>query len=309
MTERLGFLGLGQMGSAMAARLLDAGHELTVYDPRPDVAGPLVARGARAASSPREVADRAEIVFACLPASDACRAVTLDAGTGVIGGAAIRTYVETSTVGSKALHAIAAGLSARGITTLDAPISGGPRYAADGRLSVMIAGDRALATRVDPILAAFSVRRFHVGETPGLAQVAKLVNNMAGSAAMVATFEAVAVGVKAGIDAATLIDILNASSGRNATTQDKFPRAILPRTFDYGARVGIIEKDGKLFREEADALDVPLWSCASAIDEWGWFATQGARDWDFTAAIRFVEQWAGVTIGGPTAPPEDDRTG
>jgi 3-hydroxyisobutyrate dehydrogenase-like beta-hydroxyacid dehydrogenase len=304
--ERVGFIGLGQMGAPMAARLLAAGHIVTVFDPSPEAAAPLAAGGARVAPSPRAVADDAEVVFACLPSPEASRSVALDPEHGVIAGTAVRVLVETSTIGSQVVKEIAAGLSARGIAMLDAPISGGPRYAVDGRLSAMVAGHAATFARVEPLMAAFSAKRFRVGDEPGLAQVAKLVNNVIGSVAMVATYEAVAVGVKAGLDPKVLIEVINASSGRNATTEDKFPKSILPRTFDYGARIGIIEKDGRLFRDEAAALAVPLWACGSAMDEWNWFASQGARDWDFTAAIKFIEGWAGVTIGEDRPTPSPD---
>ena len=137
-----------------------------------------------------------------------------------------------------------------------------------------------------------------MGEKPGLAQIAKLANNLLAASALVVSSEAVAMGVKAGLDAKVLIDIINASSGRNSASQDKFPRAILPRTFDFGFATGLSYKDVRLCVEEAEAMGVPM-VVGGAVREM--LAVTRARfgaGSDFTYIATVLEEWAGVEIKG-----------
>jgi 3-hydroxyisobutyrate dehydrogenase-like beta-hydroxyacid dehydrogenase len=298
MTSRIGFLGVGQMGAPMAERLLAAGREVAVFDPNPAAMQPLAARGAIAARSAREAAAGAEIVFACLPSPEVSRSVAL--GPDGIGGAAgLRIYVECSTIGTAAIKAIAEGLSARGIAVLDAPVSGGPRGARAGRLATMVAGDRAAFERVKPHFDAICGKVFYVGAAPGLAQITKLANNMISGAAMAVSMEAAVMAVKAGVDARTLIEVVNASTGRNTATTDKFPQSILPRTFDYGGKLATMYKDVELCFAEARALGVPMWVGAAVVQLWFQAMTEGRGQDDYTTLIKTIEGWTGVTVGGP----------
>src|SRR5262245_53368576 len=147
--SRIGFIGVGQMGAPMAERLLAAGREVAVFDVNAAAVAPLAARGAVAARSAREAASGAEIVFACLPSPDVSRSVA-PGPDGIAGVEGLRIYVESSTIGTATIKAIAAGLGARGITVLDAPVSGGPRGARAGKLATMVAGDRSAFDRVKP---------------------------------------------------------------------------------------------------------------------------------------------------------------
>lgn len=148
---RLAFIGCGAMGAAMAERLIDAGHALSIYDPSPAATAPLVARGAVAASSPRAAAEASDVAFACLPSPDVSRKVALDVD-GIIACKGLAAYVEMSTIGSKCVKAIAQGLPAAGIPLLNSPVSGGPRGARAGTLSTMVAGDRAIFKSAKPLL-------------------------------------------------------------------------------------------------------------------------------------------------------------
>jgi 3-hydroxyisobutyrate dehydrogenase-like beta-hydroxyacid dehydrogenase len=298
MAGRIGFLGVGQMGAPMAERLLAAGREVAVFDPDPAATGPLAARGAAVAGSVREAAGGAEIVFACLPSPEVSKAVALGPD-GVAGVGGPRIYVECSTIGTAAIKAIAAGLGARGITVLDAPVSGGPRGARAGRLATMVAGDRAAFERVKPHFDAICGKVFYVGAAPGLAQITKLANNMISGAAMAVSMEAAVMAVKAGVDAHTLIDVVNASTGRNTATTDKFPQSILPRTFDYGGKLATMYKDVELCFAEARALGVPMWVGAAVVQLWFQAMAEGRGQDDYTSLIRTLEGWTGVTVGGP----------
>ncbi|MBI0537250.1 NAD(P)-dependent oxidoreductase [Roseomonas sp. KE2513] len=299
--ERIGFVGCGHMGGAMCARLLDTGYSLAVYDPDPAAVAPLVARGAEAVPSPRAVADQAAIVFACLPSREASLAVALGED-GVARGGAVQVYVEASTIGQPTITAIVRGLDGTGIELADMPVSGGPAWAAEGNLTTILAASAAAQARLAPVLADLARRVLVVGDAPGLAQVAKLVNNLISFAGMLAACEAIVLGVKAGLDADTLVDVVNAGTGRNSATADKFPRAVLPRSFDYGGPLAIGTKDIDLYRELGRSLGMPTFVGDHVSTLWNYGVSQGAPDQDYSELVRHFEAWAGVQVKGRAAP-------
>jgi 3-hydroxyisobutyrate dehydrogenase-like beta-hydroxyacid dehydrogenase len=303
---RLAFIGCGAMGAPIAERLIDAGHALHVYDPNPAATTPLVARSAVAAASPRAAAEGCEVAFACLPSPEVSRMVALDAD-GIIACKGLAAYVEMSTIGSKTIKAIAQGLATAGIGVLDSPVSGGPRGARAGTLSTMVAGERATFEKAKPLLETVARNVFYIGEEPGLGQVTKLANNMISAAGMAAAFEASAMAVKAGVDARTLIDTINASTGRNSATMDKFPAAVLTRSFDYGGKLSTMYKDVLLCLEEARELNVPMWVGSNVVQLWFHAMTQGRGNEDYTALIKMIEDWAGVVVGGNESGPIDHK--
>ena len=303
---RLAFIGCGAMGAPIAERLIDAGHALHIHDPNPAAIAPLVARGAIAEPSPCAAAERSDIAFACLPSPEVSRKVALG-DDGIIGCKRLTAYVEMSTIGSKAVRAVAQGLAATGITVLDSPVSGGPRGARAGTLSTMVAGARATFETVKPLLDTVARNVFYIGEEPGLGQLTKLANNMISAAGMAAAFEASAMAVKAGVDARTLIETVNASTGRNSATMDKFPAAVLTRSFDYGGKLSTMYKDVLLCLEEARDLNVPMWVGSNVVQLWFHAMTQGRGNADYTSLIKMIEDWAGVVVGGNDSGPVDRK--
>jgi 3-hydroxyisobutyrate dehydrogenase-like beta-hydroxyacid dehydrogenase len=295
---RLGFIGLGAMGAPMAERLLAAGHELSVFDTNAAAVRPLVERGAVARRSALEVASGAETVFACLPGPEASREVA----HAVAGARGLRTYVETSTIGTVALQSVVKAFAESSVSVLDAPVSGGPRGARAGTLAAMVSGERAAFERTRPLFEAIAGKLFYVGASPGLAQMAKLANNMISAAGMAAACEAVVLGVKAGLDPDMLIDVINASTGRNSATQDKFPQSILPRSFDYGGKLATMYKDVQLCFDEAKAMEVPMWVGSSVVQLWFQGMVEGRGQDDYTTIIKVIEGWTGVTVTGKRAP-------
>ncbi len=292
----LGFIGVGRMGAPMASRLLAAGYPVTVYDTNEAATAPLVEQGASAASSPAEVASRAPIVLMSLPVPGVVQAVALGEN-GVIAGSAVKTVIDLSTTGPAIAGTAARVLAERGITWVDAPVSGGVTGARNGTLAVIVSCPKDTYEAIEPILKVFG-RGFFTGEKPGSAQVVKLANNLLAAAALVVSSEALAMGVKAGVDAKVMVDIINASSGRNSATQDKFPRAILPRTFDFGFATALSYKDVRLCVDEAEAMGVPM-VIGSAVRQM--LAVTQARfgpDSDFTSIAKVIEEWAGVEIKG-----------
>jgi len=291
----IGFIGLGNMGQLMARRLIEAGHKLIVYDTRNDAVAPLVALGAQLASSPADVADRAETVMASLPSLQISEKVALGEG-GVIHGKRIKRFIDLSTTGSRVAARIAAGLAKKNIVQIDSPVSGGVGGAKKGTLAVMVSGPKADVDLVKDVLAVFG-KVFIIGEKPGMAQTMKLANNFLSATAMAATSEAVAMGVKAGLDPAVMIDVINAGSGRTTASDGKFPQAILPRTFNYGFATGLMLKDVRLCFEEAKHLNVPNSVMSTVLDQWETTNTEFGGDSDFTAIVKMIENRAGVTVG------------
>ncbi len=296
---QIGFIGLGNMGFPMARRLIEARHHLVVFDQRTQTMDKLVALGAQAASSPKDVADRAETVMASLPSLQA----SLDVATGkdgVIEGKRVRRFVDLSTVGSHMAVRIHDLLAKRNIVQLDSPVSGGVGGAEKGTLAVMVSGPRADFEAVKGALDAIG-KVFFIGEKPGSAQTMKLANNLLSATAVVATSEAVVMGVKAGLDAAVMIDVINAGSGMNTASRDKFPRSILPRTFDFGFATGLMVKDVRLCLEEAKSLGLSM-EVAEAVGRlWEVVIREMGAESDFTSAIKPIEEAAGVVVGGKGA--------
>jgi 3-hydroxyisobutyrate dehydrogenase-like beta-hydroxyacid dehydrogenase len=294
MDQVLGFVGVGRMGGPMANRLLDAGHRLCVFDTNADAMKPLASRGARVASSAEDVASSADMVFISLPTPPIVQAVSLG-DRGILKGSRLKTLIDLSTTGPTVAGVVAKSAGERGVAWVDSPVSGGVGGATNGTLAVMVSCGKATFPIVDPVLKTFG-KTFYVGEKPGLAQIAKLANNLLAAAAIVLSSEAVAMGVKAGLDAKTLCDIINAGSGRNSATQDKFPKSVIPRTFDFGFATGLSYKDVRLCLDEAEALGVPMVAGAAVRQMLAITNAKFGPDSDFTSIAKVVEEWAGVEI-------------
>lgn len=291
----IGFIGLGNMGAPMARRLVAAGHKLTVYDTRSEPVQELVRLGATAATSPRDVADRLETVMASLPSLQISEQVALGPD-GVVHGNRITRFIDLSTTGSRMAATIAARLAEKNIVQIDCPVSGGVGGAAKGTLAVMVSGPKADVEEVKDALAVFGTV-FVIGEKPGMAQTMKLANNVLSATTMAATAEAVTMGVKAGLDPAVMIDVINAGSGRSRASDQKFPQSILPRTFNYGFATGLMLKDVRLAIAEAKDLGVPNEVISKVLDAWETTNKEYGGDSDFTSIVKMIETRAGVTVG------------
>lgn len=295
----IGFIGLGNMGFPMARRLIQGDHQVVVFDTRAEAVERLVAIGAEAAASSKEVADRAETIMVSLPTPQVSLEVATGAG-GVIEGSRVKRYVDLSTVGSHMAVRIHDHLAQRNITRIDCPVSGGVGAAELGTLAVMVSGPRSEFDLIRTALEQIG-RPYYIGEKPGSAQTMKLANNILAANVLVATAEVVVMGVKSGLDPTLMIDVLNAGSGGTSASRDKFPRAILPRTFDYGFATGLMVKDARLYLDEAKALGVPV-DVAEAISRlWEIAAREEGPDSDFTSVIKPLERAAGVTVGRETS--------
>ena len=293
--ERVGFIGVGRMGGRLARRLIDAGYPLIIFDTSEEAVQSFVKMGAQPAASAAAVASACEIVITCLPTPQIVQKVALGP-SGIAEGSRVKIFIDMSTTGATYAKRIAEGLSVKGIAAVDAPVSGGVAGAERGTLAVMVSCREELLARVRPVLEVFG-KIFLVGREPGMGQTMKLLNNLLSATAMAISSEAIVMGVKAGLDAQQMMDVINAGTGRNSATADKIPRCVISRKFNTGFSIELLNKDVRLCLEEADALGVPM-LVGTAVRQLLsiTMASEGANA-DMTETVKPLERWAGVQIG------------
>lgn len=278
----VGFVGLGNMGSVLAHNLVQRGFRVLAHDAAGSSRSP---EGAEYAERLADLARRAGTVVFSLPDGVVSERVAREILA--VEERRVTHVVDTSTIGIGAAETVAALLGEAGIGYLDAPVSGGVAGARARTLAVMFAGHDDVCAHAEPVLAGLSDRRRRVGDRPGLAQAMKLANNFLAALALSATSEAIAFGVAAGLDMATMLDVLNESSGRNSATQDKFPQQVLPGTYRYGFSNTLMNKDQRLYLEAARERACPAEIALANAAVWERFAAAepGA---DFTRIYPFV---------------------
>ena len=281
--ETLGIVGLGRMGGPMAGRLAEAGFEVLGFD----VAGTedRLPEGVAGASSVADVAARSDTVLLSVPdgtaSLDVCRQIVAAAGRRA------QAVVDLSTIGISAARDCAALLGEASVVYVDAPVSGGVAGARGGTLAMMVGAPAPIFERLKPVLAVLASKRFRVGDAPGQGQAMKLLNNYASAAALAATCEAAVFGARMGLDLPTVVDVLNASSGRSAASQDKFPRSIVPGTYDFGFAGALMTKDVSLYLENATAAGVSHELAEAVTSIWQRF-NAAEPDADFTALHKYL---------------------
>lgn len=292
---RIGYIGLGAMGRPMAINLAKAGHDLVVCDLDETATSILAQRGAAVAATPKAVADEADIVLACLPSVAAAEAVGGGAD-GVIAGSRASAFVNMSTTGSAYARDMAEKMAAEGKAYLDAPISGGPPGAEAATLGIMCSGDKKTFDALSDALNVIAGKVVYIDERPGSAQTMKLVNNIISFGNLSIALEAMTLGAKAGLDPEQMIEVINASSGRNSATTKKIPDHVLNRQFDYGGAMYIVEKDLDLWRREAEFYEAPMWLGTNIRTMFLRAIAEVGRDKDMTALALTMEKMAGVQI-------------
>ena len=295
MSSIIGYLGLGNMGQPMAHRLMDAGNDIAVYDISEKAIKPLVERQASPANSPKDLADKSEIVICSLPSNQIIKEAVLGPD-GLVHGKKIRVYVNACTTGSAFAKEISDALAEKGIATIEAPISGGPPGARAGTLSVMVSGPKNTYEELIPYFKAYGEKLVYCGEKPGLAQVLKLANNILFATSLAVTSEALAMGVKAGLEPDIMLEAIQVGTGRNAATDLVIPENVLSRSFDFGATIEILLKDVKLALEEGENQGVPQFVCQQTRQMLLLAAHKGWRQKDLSEWSKLVEEWAGVKI-------------
>jgi 3-hydroxyisobutyrate dehydrogenase len=292
---RIGYIGLGIMGGALARRLI-AEHPLTVFDLSKERCAEFAALGATVAASPAEVGASCDIVLTCLPTSANVRDVIFGGNDGLIRGMAKGGLIVDQTSGATAAtRAMAAEIAATGIEMIDAPVSGGPLGAAAGTIAIMVGGSDAQYARIEPILTVISPNVAHVGPL-GAGHTLKALNNMMSAANRLLAFEAVGLAVANGIDAKLAVDVINKSSGRNNATVNVFPTHIFTDNFEMKFTLALMEKDVRLAAdlvhgdfEKLTLTPQILRNLRAAIDRFG----AGA---DLNMVLRLYEAAAGKPI-------------
>jgi 3-hydroxyisobutyrate dehydrogenase-like beta-hydroxyacid dehydrogenase len=278
----VGFVGLGNMGSALAANLVDVGHAVVAHDALGSARAP---RGSEYVESIGDVARAADVVVFSLPDGAASESVARE----LLARADRRVthVVDTSTVGPRAAQAIAALLADAGVEYVDAPVSGGVAGARARTLAVMVSANDAACAYVEPVLAGLSDRRHRVGDRPGLGQALKLANNFLSATALAATSEAVAFGTALGLDMVTMVEVLNASSGNNTATSDKFPNHVITGRYASGFANSLMAKDVMLYLAAVEEQGGPATVGEVTAGIWERFAAADPGA-DFTRIYPYV---------------------
>ena len=287
---RLGFVGTGTMGNAMAGCLIDAGHELTIYDVRPEATSGLSARGARVAGSPASAADQSEVVFTSLPGPAEMELTVLEPSRGILAG--LRpggACIDTTTNAPNIARRVAEACLARGVAMLDAPVSGRPPG-----MTMMVGGDASVFAKYQPLLAAMARNIFHVGDA-GAGCIAKLVTQYLGYTNFIAALEGLLIGAKAGIDPGVLARIVPVSAGASRTF-DNTPRSVVNGAFAAGGTLDIVAKDLQVACNLAREVAAPAHLGLLAHDVLGRAQAQGWGQRGFPIAAKILEAMAGCEL-------------
>ena len=263
-SDAIGFVGLGNMGRPMATNLVQSGHSVLVHDAAGTQAR--APQGATLAASNAALAGRVEVVHLCVPDGRASESIARE-----IAGAPdrrTRLVVDHSTIGTAAAVRVHALLAGHGVEYVDAPVSGGVSGAVDATLAIMYSGSETTYETLRPVFESMAGNVFRVGSRPGQGQAMKVLNNFLSGTAMAATAEAVAFGVRQGLDMKMILDVVNASSGRNTATTDKFPNRVLTGTWDAGFHSTQLDKDLGLYRDAAEAIGASRPVSPAVSDLW-----------------------------------------
>jgi 3-hydroxyisobutyrate dehydrogenase len=293
--SRIGFIGLGRMGAPMAARLADAGHALTVLDASEDaVTGFLADHAGQRAASPRKLAAASEVVITMLPTS-AIVADVLRGPDGVLAGLRPGALVvEMSSGVPAATQALAGEVAQAGGALIDAPVSGGVARALTGELAIMVGGAPADVARATPILQAMGTSILPTGAV-GTAHAMKALNNLVSAAGFLVSVEALLIGKRFGLDPEVMVDVLNASTGMNNSTQKKLKPFVLSRAFNSGFGLDLMVKD--LTIAQGIARDGGVSAPLAALTRELWAAALAMNlGPDHTDAARLSERLAGLEL-------------
>jgi 3-hydroxyisobutyrate dehydrogenase len=265
MNAIVGFVGLGKMGAPMATRLAEAGYQVQGYDVSEAATKIWAERGGVPASPTLPaMAEGAETVILMLPDSAVVRAVMDDLLPALTSGTIVMDMSSSEPLVTRELAASAAR---RGVTLVDAPVSGGVTGAVSGRLTIMAGGAEADLTRVRPLLDVLGAKIVHVGAV-GAGHAVKALNNLLSATHLLATCEAMAAAAEFGLDVPTVLSAINTSSGRSGSTENKWPNFIVPRTFDSGFSLRLMLKDMRIALGLAAAAGTPSALSALAVEQW-----------------------------------------
>jgi len=292
MKGKVGFIGLGAMGQPMSRRLLEAGYRLVVHDLRREAVEALVSKGAEAASSARDVAEKCRQVITIVPNSDAVEQVVFGPRGLLEGARAGDILIEMTSAYPPSTLKVHQALSAKGIKMIDAPVSGGVVGAEAGTLSIMVGGEEATFEACRPILSVLGKNLFYIGGI-GSGHTLKAINNFLSATTMAATSEALILADKLGLSPQRVIEVLQVSTGRSYATELKFPKFVLPRTFNSGFALDLMYKDIDTVTRMAKEYKVPMFLANLVQQLFGYALSRGGgKKEDHTVIFSYLEEMA-----------------
>jgi 3-hydroxyisobutyrate dehydrogenase-like beta-hydroxyacid dehydrogenase len=241
-TRSIGIIGAGKMGAPIAHRLSESGFDVTICDRDTRAMEIFRQAGFSTAAGPDELACRCEIILGCVSGPSSFWSVTTGP-TGILHGNRVKVYVNIGTTGPALATEIAEALASRGIQTLDAPMTGGPRRALRGDLAVMMSGSGELADSLSPVLSAYASKIVYVGTDVGQAQHLKVANNLITAGNLAIALEALTLARAVGISPQKFLDVINAGSAASDVTMVKLPNHVLTETYDFGATLALVDHD------------------------------------------------------------------
>jgi 3-hydroxyisobutyrate dehydrogenase len=284
------------MGAPIARHLAEAGHELAVFDVRPEAATLFASKPrVRVAASVTDAVHNAEAAFTSLPGPPEVEAVVLDEGGLLASMHPGSVFVDLSTNSPTLVRRLAAQLAEREAVMLDAPVSGGVEGAQAGALSVMVGGDEAVFERMKPVLSTFGSKVYYCGGI-GNGSVTKLCNNICSAVNAMIAAEALSLGVRAGVDVKTLVEVIGASTGSSSRLTNRFTRYLLKRNFTPGFSAALSAKDTRLALELAQELDLPMQAGDLAMRELEAVLARGWGELDVDVLGLLQEERAGVEL-------------
>lgn len=291
---KVGFIGTGQMGKHMSRRILEAGYELAVHDLNQEAAAPLIKKGAGWAESPAEMTKSCRLIITSLPEPQDVERVVYGENGLMQGWRPGDIYIDMSTNSPSLIRRIAADAKAKGVSVLDAPVSGGVKGAEAGTLAIMVGGETATLEKVRKILGAMGQKIFPVGDA-GCGNVAKLVNNLISLASNSISAEGFTLGVKAGIDPEVLLEIIKASTGDNWCAR-QYPNSVFRGNFEPGFKVALAYKDINLALDLGKENGVPLPVADAVKKDLEDTIAAGYQDKGVDAVILSLEKAAGIEV-------------
>jgi 3-hydroxyisobutyrate dehydrogenase len=293
--KAIGFIGIGNMGWPMAANLVKAGFDVTVCDAVPGRSAKFTAEvGGNAAADPAAAAKGADCVVTIVPTSKQVAEVAALIGPVLTTGALV---IDMTSGQPGKTREIAAGLAARGVAMIDAPVSGGVPRAKSGELAIMLGGEDALLDRAEPVLKAMGTSLHRCGGI-GAGQAMKALNNLVSAGGFLMGIEALLIGQRFGLDAGKMVDVLNASSGMTNSSQRKFKQFVLSRRFDDGFGLELMVKDLGIALEVGRETNTPTPFSALCREMWASALTALGPGLNHTAMTQLSEKLAGETLGG-----------
>ncbi|TWI54747.1 NAD(P)-dependent oxidoreductase [Halalkalibacter nanhaiisediminis] len=292
---RVGIIGIGNMGGRIVRRFLEEGVEVGVFDLNKDALESVAALGAEVVKSPAQLALHYQYIITILPNVDIVKK-TLLGGNGLLEGFQENSVlIEMTTSIPSVTKELSGIIEEKGFRMIDAPISGGVKKAEDGTLTIMVGGSKDVFAEAQPLLNHIGSNIVHVGEV-GAGHTIKALNNLISATTLAVTGEAMALGVKLGLDPNKMLDVINCSTGKSFSSDFKFPTQVLTRKFEVGFTLDLMVKDLMIAMNMAEEQKTPMFISSAVYQLWKHAWTQGGSEMDHTAIVKFIEEMADVEI-------------